>query len=282
MALYTHHLPAWKKEEVDDIKKNAKAYKLIGLVDIYGIPAQQVQQIRRNLRGKAVIKVTRNTLIRHAFNEIGGDVKNMSKYISGHSAIIFTNDNPFKLYKQLEKTKTKMAAKSGEKAPEDIVIASGPTSFKPGPIVGELQQAGIPAAIEGGKVKIRETKTVVKAGGVISAKLAAILVKLDIKPMDVGVLLQAAYHDGSIYEPSVLAVDETVILGQIALAGRQALALSLEAAIPTKDTAPALLTKAVRDARGLAVEAAIYEKDVVDAIIGKAYREGQAIKSLVK
>jgi large subunit ribosomal protein L10 len=282
MALYTHHLPAWKKEEVEDIKKNAKAYKLIGLVDMYGIPAQQVQQIRRNLRGKAVIKVTRNTLIRHAFEEIGGDIKNLSKYISGHSAIIFTNDNPFKLYKQLEKTKTKMAAKSGEKAPEDIVIASGPTSFKPGPIVGELQQAGIPAAIEGGKVKIRETKTVVKAGGVISAKLAAILVKLDIKPMDVGVLLQAAYHDGSIYEPSVLAVDETVILGQIALAGRQALALSLEAAIPTKDTAPALLTKAVRDARGLAVEAAIYEKDVVDAIIGKAYREGQAIKSLVK
>jgi large subunit ribosomal protein L10 len=282
MALYTHHLPAWKKEEVEDIKKNAKAYKLIGLVDMYGIPAQQVQQIRRNLRGKAVIKVTRNTLIEHAFNEIGGEIKNLSKYISGHSAIIFTNDNPFKLYKQLEKTKTKMAAKSGEKAPEDIVIASGPTSFKPGPIVGELQQAGIPAAIEGGKVRIKETKTVVKKGGVISAKLATILVKLDIKPMDVGVLLQAAYHDGSIYESSVLAVDETVILGQIALAGRQALALSLEAAIPTKDTAPALLTKAVRDARGLAVEASIYEKDVVDAIIGKAYREGQVLKTLVK
>jgi large subunit ribosomal protein L10 len=282
MALYTHHLPAWKQDEVTDIKKNAKAYKLIGLVDMYGIPAQQVQQIRRNLRGKAVIKVTRNTLIRHAFNEIGGDVKNLSKYISGHSAIIFTNDNPFKLYKQLEKTKTKMAAKAGEKAPDDIVIASGPTSFKPGPIVGELQQAGIPAAIEGGKVRIKETKTVVKKGGVISAKLAAILVKLDIKPMDVGVLLQAAFHDGSIYESSVLAVDETVILGQIQLASRQALALSLEAAIPTKDSMDALLTKAVRDARGLAVEAAIYEKDVVDAIIGKAYREGQVLKTLVK
>ena len=121
MALYTHHLPAWKKQEVEDIKKNAKQYKLIGLVDMYGIPAQQVQQIRRNLRGKALIKVTRNTLIEHAFNEIGGDVKNLSKYISGHSAIIFTNDNPFKLFKQLEKAKTKMAAKAGEKAPEDIV-----------------------------------------------------------------------------------------------------------------------------------------------------------------
>ncbi len=282
MALYTHHLPAWKKDEVAEITKNAKEYKLIGLVDMYGIPAQQVQQIRRNLRGTAVIKVTRNTLIRHAFDEIGGEIKNLSQYISGHSAIIFTNENPFKLFRQLEKTKTKMAAKPGEKAPEDIVVQGGPTSFKPGPIVGELQQAGIPAAIEGGKVKIRETKTVVKKGGVIPAKLAAILVKLDIKPMDVGVALQAAYYENSIYEPSVLAVDETVILGQIALAARQAEALSIESAFLTTDTAAAVLTKAVRDARGLAVEAAIYEKDVVDAIIGKAYRQGQALQSLVK
>jgi large subunit ribosomal protein L10 len=282
MALYTHRLPDWKRDEVEDIKKNAKKYKLIGLVDMYGIPAQQVQQIRRNLRGTAVIKVTRNTLLQHAFNEIGGEAKNLVKYISGHSALIFTNDNPFKLYKQLEKTKTKMAAKPGEKAPEDIVIPGGPTSFKPGPIVGELQQAGIPAAIEGGKVKIRETKTVVRQGAVISAKLAAVLAKLDIKPMDVGLILQAAFHDGSIYEPSVLAVDETVILGQIELASRQAFNLSVNAAIPTKDTAAVILTKAVREARGLAIEADVYEKDVIDAIIGKAYRQGQAIQTLVK
>jgi len=282
MAIYTHHLPAWKKDEVEAIKQHAKEYSLIGLVDMYGIPAQQVQQIRRNLRGKAVIKVTRNTLIEHALVEIGGDAKGLSKFISGHSAMIFSNDNPFKLYKQLEKTKTKMAAKAGETAPEDIVVEKGPTSFKPGPIVGELQQAGIPAAIEGGKVKIRETKTVVKKGAVISAKLAEVLVKLDIKPMDVGLALQAAYHEGQMFEPSVLAIDEAKILGQIELAGRQAFNLSVNAAIPTKETMAPILTKAVRDARGLAIEAAIYEKDVVDAIIGKAQRESQALKTLVK
>jgi large subunit ribosomal protein L10 len=282
MAVYTHHLPAWKKDEVAEIKKHAKEYTLIGLVDMYGIPAQQVQQIRRNLRGKAVIKVTRNTLIEHALAEIGGDTKGLTKYISGHSAMIFSNDNPFKLYKQLEKTKTKMAAKAGETAPEDIVIEKGPTSFKPGPIVGELQQAGIPAAIEGGKVKIRETKTVVKKGGVISAKLAGVLIKLDIKPMDVGLALQAAFHEGNLYEPSVLAVDETKLLAQLQLAGQQAFNLSVNAAIPTKETMAPILTKAVRDARGLAIEAAIYERDIVDAIIGKAQRESQALKTLVK
>jgi large subunit ribosomal protein L10 len=282
MAVYTHHLPAWKKDEVAEIKKNAKQFTLIGLVDMYGIPAQQVQQIRRNLRGKAVIKVTRNTLIKHAFEDMGAEVKGLSKYISGHSAIIFTNDNPFKLYKQLEKTKTKMAAKPGEKAPEDIVIEKGPTNFKPGPIVGELQQAGIPAAIEGGKVKIRETKTVVKKGAVISSKLADVLAKLEIRPMDVGLILQVAFYENSIYEPSILAVDEAAILGQIQLAGVQAFNLSVNAMIPTKETMAPILTKAVREARGLAIEAAVYEKDVVDAIIGKAYRQAQALNGLVK
>jgi large subunit ribosomal protein L10 len=282
MAVYTHHLPTWKKDEVAEIRANAKKYSLIGLVDIYGIPAQQVQQIRRNLRGTAVIKVTRNTLIKHAFEEIGGDLLGLSKYISGHSALIFTNDNPFKLYKALEKTKTKMAAKAGETAPEDIVVEKGPTSFKPGPIVGELQQAGIPAAIEAGKVKIRETKTVAKKGTVISAKIAAALAKLEIKPMDVGLALQVAFADGEIYEPSVLSVDEMVILGQLQLAGAQAFNLSVNAAIPTEETMAPILIKAVREARGLAIEAAIYERDVLDAIIGKAYRESQVINGLVK
>jgi large subunit ribosomal protein L10 len=282
MALYTRHLPAWKKEEVEEIKKNTAQYTLIGLVDMYGIPAAQVQQIRRNLRGKAVIKVVRNTLIEHALGEIGGKVTGLSKYVSGHSAMIFTNDNPFKLFKALEKTKTKMAAKPGEKAPEDIVIEKGPTSFKPGPIVGELQQAGIPAAIESGKVKIRETKTVVRKGAVISKKVADVLIKMDIKPMDVGLALQAAFYEGDVYEPSVLAIDETAILAQVQLAAQQAFNLSVNAAIPTKETIEPILTKAVREARGLAIEAAIYEKDVVDAIIGKAQRESMALKNIVK
>jgi len=282
MALYTRHLPAWKKDEIEEIKKNAGKYTLVGLVDMYGIPAAQVQQIRRNLRGKAVIRVTRNTLIAHALGEIGGKVSGLSKYISGHSAMIFSNDNPFRLFKQLEKTKTKMAAKAGETAPQDIVVEKGPTSFKPGPIVGELQQAGIPAAIEGGKVKIRETRTIVKKGAVISSKVADVMIKLDIKPMDVGLALQAAFYQGDVYEPSVLAIDETAILAQIQLAGQQAFNLSLNAAIPTKDTIAIILTKAVREARGLAVEACIYEKDAIDAIIGKAQKESIALKSIVK
>ncbi len=281
MALYTHHLPPWKRGEVEDIKKLAQQYQLVGLVDMYGIPATQVQNIRRNLRGKAVIRMVRNTLIMHALDEIGGEITGLERFISGHSALIFTNDNPFKLYKTLEKTKTKMAARAGETAPEDIVVAKGPTSFKPGPIVGELQQAGIPAAIEAGKVKIRDTKTVVRKGGVISAKLADVLAKLDIKPMDVGIILQAAFFEKDLYEPKVLSIDEGMFLDMIATAARQAFNLSVNEAIPTRDTMQPILVKAVREARGLAIEASVYNGDVMDAIIGKAYREGTALQALM-
>ena len=281
MALYTHHLPAWKRNEVEEIKADIGKYALIGLVDMYGIPASQLQQIRRNLRGTAKLKMMRNTLIEHAFQEMGGEVTALEHFISGHSAIIFTNENPFKLFKKLEKTKTKMAAKPGEKAPEDIVVEKGPTSFRPGPIVGELQQVGIPAAIEAGKVKIRETKTVVRKGEAINAKLAEVLSKLDIKPMDVGLILQVAFFEGSVYEPSVLAIDEDMIIRQITLAGQQAFNLSVNAVIPTTETMAPIITRAVREARGLAVEASVYEKDVIDGIIGKAHRESAALQNLV-
>lgn len=273
MVLYTHHLPQWKRDEVETIKHYAQEYSLVGLVDLYGIPAKQMQQMRRGLRETAVLKMTRNTLIEHALSEMGGEIEGVKGHMAGQSALIFTNENPFKLYKRLEQTKSKMTAKPGDIAPEDIIVPKGPTSFKPGPIVGELQQAGIPAAIEGGKVKIRDTKTVVKKGEAISKKMADVLAKLDIRPIDVGMNLQVAFYDGSLYEPSVLAIDETAYYNDIIRAAQQAFNLSVNAAIPTAQTMVPILGRAFAEARALAVEAAIYEPGVMDFIVGRAYRE---------
>lgn len=282
MALYTAHLPKWKRDEIAEIKRLSAEFKLTGLVDMYGIPARQVQDIRRNLKGKAELKMTRNTLILHALEEMGGEIKELSEQLEGHSALIFTNENPFKLHSMLEKTKTKMIARPGEVAPMDIVISKGPTSFKPGPIVGELQQVGIPAAIVAGKVTIRETKTVVGEGQEINKKLADILAKLDIKPMDVGLSLQGAFYEGTVYESDVLAIDEVAFYNNIIKAATQAINLSLNAAIPTKDTASDLLIKAVREARGVAIEAAVASGDVIDAIIGRAQSQAMALQSVVE
>jgi len=282
MVIYTHHLPAWKREEVEQIVDLAGKYELVGLVDVYGIPAKQFQQIRRNLRGNAVVKVARNTLVEHAANELGGHFVDLNEKVSEHSALIFANGNPFKLFKALEQTKTQRTAKAGELAPEDIVVPAGPTSFKPGPIVGELQQAGIPAAIDAGKVKIKETKTVVKAGQAISKKQADIFAKLDIKPMPVGLSLLAVCYEGDMYLPDVLAVDDEAYKAKITLAAQQAFNLAVNAAVPTACAAvtEAQIAKAVREARNLGVEASIYEKGVIELIISKAYRQANALKAI--
>lgn len=281
MVIYTHHLPAWKRNEVESIVENAGKHELIGLVDIYGIPAKQFQQIRRNLHDNAIVKVARNTLVEHAFNELGGNFIDLIAHVNEQSALIFSDGNPFKLFKSLEQTKTKRSAKAGEIAPEDIIVSAGPTSFKPGPIVGELQQAGIPAAIDGGKVKIKETKTVVKSGQIISKKQADVLAKLDIKPMPVGLSLLAVIYDGEIYLPDVLGIDEEAYKEKIALAAQQVFNLTVNAAVLT--TSPFItgtqIAKAVRAACDLGVEVPIYEKSVIEMIIRKAYNQANALKA---
>ena len=154
------HRPAWKDEQISRIKQDIKTHDVVAVVSIQGIPARQFQDMRSELKDVANIKVVRNTLIYRALEQSGESTLKLFEKVEGQTALIFTNLNPFKLFKLLENSKTPAPAKAGENAPRDIIVEKGPTSFRPGPIVGDLQNAGIPAAIEKGKIVIRETKTV--------------------------------------------------------------------------------------------------------------------------
>ncbi|TAH67493.1 MAG: 50S ribosomal protein L10, partial [Methanosarcina mazei] len=206
---HTEHIPQWKKDEIENIKELIQSHKVFGMVGIEGILATKIQKIRRDLKDVAVLKVSRNTLTERALNQLGESIPEMTRYLDNQTALIFTNESPFKLYKLLEQTKTPSPIKAGAIAPEDIIVQKGPTSFPPGPILGELQSAGIPASIDAGKVAVKETKVVCKAGEAVPQKLATMLSKLEIYPLIVGLDLRAAYDDGTIYEPELLAVDES-------------------------------------------------------------------------
>jgi len=92
----------------------------------------------------------------------------------------------------------------------------------------------------------------VKEGETISKKVADALVKLGIKPMDVGLVLQAAYYRDTIFTPDLLAIDEEAYHNNIVLAAQQAFNLSVNAVIPTRLTISAIIGKAVREARNVA------------------------------
>ncbi|WP_340820785.1 50S ribosomal protein L10 [Methanolobus sp. WCC4] len=276
---HTSHIPQWKKDEVEEIKDLISKYPIIGVVGIGGIPAKQLQKMRRDLKDKAVLKVARNTLMKRALDQSSDDVKEMDKYIDVQTALIFTEQNPFKLFKTLEKSKSPSPIKAGTIAPRDIIVEKGETSFPPGPILGDMQQAGIPAAIDGGKVVIKETKAVANEGEAVSQKLAAMLTRLEIYPMEVGLDLRAAFENGSIFTPDVLAIDEDKYFSDIVLATQQAFNTSVFAAYPTAENIKTLVAKAATESRNLGINAVVLEPEIIDALLGKAHSEMLSVAS---
>jgi large subunit ribosomal protein L10 len=269
---HSEHIPQWKKDEIKEIVDQVHAHRVTGIVDVRGVPADALQKMRQKLRGTVTMKMIRNTLSTLAFDSLPEDEKarDLAKHVDGQIVLVYTNSNPFKLYKLLEGTKSKAPAKGGDIAPADVAVSKGPTSFKPGPIVGEMQQAGIPAGIEGGKVMIKSDKVVVKKGEKFTQKQAEMLTRLEIFPMEIGLNLKAVIEGHTLYMPSDLSMDETELRNMFGKAYGQAMSLSLEAGIANKDTIEALIQKAARESKALAINAPIFEKEVIDMILSKA------------
>ena len=130
----------------------------------------------------------------------------------------------------MKTTKTMAPAKGGEIATHDIEVKAGDTPFKPGPVVGELQKAGIPAAIQEGKVVIKNDKVIVPAGEKIPVDVAQMLTRLEIHPIEIGMNLNAVFEDGSIFTPDVLDIDMDKFVSQLQQASSNAFSLAVETA----------------------------------------------------
>ena len=242
-----------KKNEVKILKDLMLKYKVISIGDITSLPSKQFQNIRKNIKEKVVIKVTKKRLIKKAIDSLKEkNLKSLEKYLQdAMPVLLFTNEDPFKLYKLLKKSKSKAAAKPGQRAPNDLIIEAGPTSFTPGPIIGELGQLGIIASVEGGKISIKKEKVLVKEGELINEKQSSILSKMGIEPMEIGLNLKVVYDNGTIYEKSVLDFDEDKLLNDIRLAHNSAIGLALKISYTTKETIKLLISKAAAQARAL-------------------------------
>ncbi len=279
------HVAQWKHGEVTEITSLLTHHKIIGIVDIGGIPAPQLQHMRGGIRAKAQIRSAKNTLILKALDKAENDVKGISALkdeVHGQAAVIATDINPFALFREIKATRTNAPAKGGETATHDIEVLAGDTPFKPGPIVGELQKVGIPAAISEGKVIIKSDKVLVEAGQKISKDLAQMLSRIDIFPIELGLNLHAVFENGSIYRPDVLDIDIDRFMGQLRTASFTALTLSMEAGWVNTHTIRPLLTKAYRSAYTLAVEKNIYTKETTPLLLAKAHASMLSVSSQVK
>ncbi len=277
------HTKTWKTENVKMLSESIRTSRVVGIVSISGLPAPQFQQIRKKLNGVAQIHVSRAKLIKLALVEAEKDVKGLSQLEElvsrDQTAVICSNQNPFALFRTLAENRTRLAAKGGEIAPDDIEIKAGDTAFKPGPVVGDLQKAGLPASIEGGKVVIKKDKLLVKKGEVISPVIASALTKMEIFPLTASLDVKAMFEEGLLYRKEILDVDQTQFLAELALASRQALSLAVKGGYFTPESVKVMLGDAHKNAVNLSVNADIPTKETVKFLLSKASAQASALKS---
>lgn len=279
------HVASWKKELVRELVNDINSHKVIGIFDVNNLPSYQLQTMRRTLaKNKTKIKIVKKTLILHALEEAKKTkkgIEQLEKYLDGQVGILFTNENPFSLYKLLKKSRTTTFAKPGQVAPKDLVIPAGPTPFAPGPIIGELGQLGVKTGVEKGKVVVKQDTVVAKAGQVISQKLAEMLRRFNIQPIEIGLNVHAVYEDGIIYESTILDIDESYYVNLITQSAQEAFALSCGINYLCKENAELIISKFVRESFALALEIEYISKDTIERLLARAEQVANYLNSQI-
>ncbi|SVC48661.1 uncharacterized protein METZ01_LOCUS301515, partial [marine metagenome] len=240
--------------------------------------------MRETLRQQMVMTMAKKTLVRRAWTKVGLSEDELDTLLDGvtQPMLVQTDDlNAFQLFAELEKTRTGRPAKAGDIAPNDIVIEAGPTSFPPGPIVGEFNSVGIPAKIEKGKVSIVKTVTAVEAGEPISADLGLMLSKLEINPIEIGLILSGAIEGGVVMAAEDLDLDLSGFTANVKSATSGAFNLACNIGWFTNETVPVLISKAAGEVMSVAVEAGIHNEETMPILISRAHARMLAVAGQV-
>jgi len=280
---YKTHVSDQKKKTVQELAKLIKGSPIVGIVNLENLPTQQLNNMRKQLRGNNVnIKMSKKSLISLAIEKEKADksgLEELEQHMKGMPALLFTDENPFSLFRLLKKNKSKAPAKVGNVLPSDAAVSAGPTNFAPGPIISELAAFGIKTKVEDGKLAIQEDTVIATEGTEVDDKLASMLLRLGIEPMEIGLDLVAIYENGLIFTKSVLDIDEDQFKADVDNAARWALNLSVEAGYPTSDNITVLVTKAYTETKALATEANIMCSETVKDMLGKAQNQMLSVKS---
>jgi len=250
-------IPQAKLQRVKDLKDLIANKKTILIASIKNLPSAQLQEIGKSLRGQAVLKVPKKNLLFRALDESANEeVKKLKEKFDNSVAILFSDVDSFELSAELLKKKSPAKAKPGQEAPEDIEVQAGPTDLVPGPAISELGAVGLQVQIEKGKITIKDSKVIVKAGDKISQEAADVMSKLDIKPFSVGLTPVAAFDtkENKLYLDINIDSEKTV----------------------------AELKNAFGRALPFAVEIGYVNSDTITFMIGKASAHEKALSGLVK
>ena len=265
--------PEKKVKLYDDLQNLARSYNVIALSKMTKVRSAQLMSIRKKFRNDIKILTIKNKVAQRSFEKIFDDVKGLeflNHELEGQCALMFTNISPFKLNLTFDKNKIFLAAKGGDIAPNELVIPAGNTGINPGPVLSEFKESKVPTKIDQGTIWVSKDTVVAKPGDVISQKLAALLSKLNIKPIEAGIAVNFAISEGLEFKEKDLKIVIEEYVQDLVRSYQEALALSVEAAYFSKETMPLILIKAKQHAVSLSSESGYISPDTAELVISKA------------
>jgi len=271
-----------KQKIVEEIKELFKKYKVVAIFDLERVPTPEYKRIKRKLEEYGFIRVYKNSLFLRAMKELNlNGVDDLSKYLIGTNAFMFTNMNPFELSLLVDKLVELRYAKPGDVATDDIYIPQGPTGIPPGPMLSVFGKLRIPTQVREGVIWVAKETRVAKAGDEISPELASLLRKLDIKVIEVKLKIKAVWDNGLVIPAEKLKVDVESYKNNIVNALTIAKYLAMEAALPIPEVLPDVISKAVRVAQAIVGESGFITKETADLVLRSALSKALTLASII-
>lgn len=219
----------------DKLKGLLEEYRSIFIVEVDNVSSQQMHEIRQALRGKGVVLMGKNTMVRRAIKGFVADAPEYERllaHVKGNVGFVFTNDDLKEIRSVILANKVAAPARAGAIAPDDVFIPAGNTGMEPGK-TSFFQALGVPTKIARGTIEITAELKLVEAGTKVGASEATLLNMLNISPFTYGMGIAQVYDQGNCFPPSVLDVGEEQLLKTFSSAITTIASISLAINFPT-------------------------------------------------
>jgi large subunit ribosomal protein LP0 len=219
----------------EKLKELLAKYSSIFLVNVDNVGSNQMHQIRVALRGKGVVLMGKNTMVRRALRSILSESPQFERllpYVKGNIGFVFTDQDLKEIREMIVANKVAAPARAGAFAPKDVVVPASNTGMEPGK-TSFFQALGIPTKIARGTIEIVSDVKVVTAGTRVGPSEATLLNMLNISPFTYGMTVVQIFDQGNVFSPEVLDVDESVLIDRFLSGIKTIAAISLALNYPT-------------------------------------------------
>ncbi|CAL1716598.1 unnamed protein product [Somion occarium] len=217
------------------LKELVAKYPSIFIVNVDNVGSNQMHQIRVALRGKGIVVMGKNTMVRRALRTILTEFPQFERflpYVKGNIGFVFTSDDLKEIRDIITANKVAAPARAGALAPKDVSIPAGNTGMEPGK-TSFFQALGIPTKIARGTIEIVSDVQVVVAGTRVGPSEATLLNMLNISPFTYGMTVVQIFDQGNVFTPDILDVSDKELLDRFFAGVTTIAAISLALNYPT-------------------------------------------------